>query len=84
MRFTPHTADDVRAMLAAIGAGSIDDLVAHVPATVRERAALRLAPGIDEQAVRAEMASLAAANGRPGALDGHGRQSPTDGGAGRP
>jgi len=53
MRFTPHTDDDVRAMLAMIGAGSLDDLVAHVPAQLRQRATLRLAPGIDEQAVRA-------------------------------
>jgi len=68
MRFTPHSDDDVRAMLAMIGAGSLDDLVAHVPAALRQRATLRLAPGIDEQAVRAELASLAAANARPGAL----------------
>src|SRR5437773_808576 len=65
MRFTPHTDDDVRAMLAMIGAGSLDDLVAHVPAQLRQRATLRLEPGIDEQAVRAELASLAAANARP-------------------
>ena len=55
MRFTPHTDDDVCAMLTTIGAGSLGDLVAHVPAALRERATLRLAPGIDEQAVRAEV-----------------------------
>ncbi len=68
MRFTPHTPDDIRAMLATIGAESVDALVAHVPASLRESAALRLPPGIDEHAVRAEMAALAATNGRRDAV----------------
>jgi glycine dehydrogenase subunit 1 len=68
MRFTPHTESDVRAMLATIGAESVAALVAHVPAALRDVAALRLPPGIDEREVRAEMASLAAANGRPDAV----------------
>ena len=68
MRFTPHTPEDRRAMLAAIGVASVEALVAHVPAALREHAALNVPPGIDEREVRAELASLAAANERADAL----------------
>jgi glycine dehydrogenase subunit 1 len=68
MRFTPHTDADVQAMLAAIGASSIDDLFAHIPAPLRERATLRLPAGLDESATRAELAALAATNGRADGL----------------
>ncbi|HEY2389307.1 MAG TPA: aminomethyl-transferring glycine dehydrogenase subunit GcvPA [Candidatus Binatia bacterium] len=63
MRFTPHTEADVQAMLGAIGASSIDELFAHIPAALRERAALRLPAGLDEAATRAELAGLAGTNG---------------------
>ena len=43
MRFMPHTEADVRAMLDAIGAGSIEDLIAHVPANLRTDAG-RMSP----------------------------------------
>ncbi|MGH7803580.1 MAG: glycine dehydrogenase, partial [Candidatus Binatia bacterium] len=46
MRYIPHTEDDVREMLAAIGAATVEDLVAHVPAELRRRAALDIAPGL--------------------------------------
>ncbi len=49
-------------MLAAIGAPTVGDLFAHVPAELRATAALRLPAGIDERAVRGELATLAAAN----------------------
>lgn len=36
-RFTPHTEDDVRKMLDAIGVGSIEELFADIPAGLRPR-----------------------------------------------
>jgi glycine dehydrogenase subunit 1 len=65
VRFTPHTEDEVRRMLAAAGVASIADLVAHVPAALRARAALALPPGVSEQEARRELGELAARN-QPG------------------
>src|ERR1700733_4297759 len=62
MRFMPHTDDDVRAMLDAIGAGSIEDLIAYVPANLRSTAGVALAPGLSEQDVAAEITALANQN----------------------
>ncbi len=62
MRFMPHTDTDVRAMLAAIGVNHLDDLIAHVPANLRETAAIALAPGMSEQDVAAEVTALAETN----------------------
>jgi glycine dehydrogenase subunit 1 len=64
VRFTPHTDGEIAAMLATIGAPSVDALFASVPAELRAGAALALPSGIDEQAVRGELAALAAANRR--------------------
>jgi glycine dehydrogenase subunit 1 len=63
MRYIPHTEDDVREMLAAIGAASVADLVAHVPAALRNRAGLDIAPGKSEPEVGAILAELGARNG---------------------
>lgn len=52
-------------MLDTIGAASVDDLIAHVPAELRRSATIALAPGMTEQQVAAELGSLAARN--PGA-----------------
>ena len=38
MPFIPHTEDDVRAMLAAIGVAKIDDLFDEIPASLRDSA----------------------------------------------
>ena len=62
MRFMPHTEADTRAMLDTIGVGSIDELIAHVPESLRASAKLLLAPGLSEQEVAAELAALAAQN----------------------
>jgi glycine dehydrogenase subunit 1 len=62
MRFFAHTDDEVRSMLEAIGASSLDQLIEHVPAALRQRAAINLAPGISEAEVVAAMAALAARN----------------------
>ena len=58
--YTPHTRDEITAMLAAIGAGSLDDLVAHVPERLRARASIGLPPGLSEPELRARFAALAA------------------------
>ena len=62
MRFIPHTDADVRAMLAAIGADKLEDLIAHVPANLRNTAGIALAPGLSEQDVAAEVTALANQN----------------------
>jgi len=59
MRFIPHTAADVERMLGAIGADSIADLFSSIPASLRDRAALDLPPGLGEQAVLETLSGLA-------------------------
>ena len=60
--YNPHTAEDIAAMLAAIGVGSIDDLFAHVPATLRARAAIALPEGLTEPELCRHVSALAARN----------------------
>jgi glycine dehydrogenase subunit 1 len=60
--YTPHTAADVQAMLAAIGVDSVDDLFAHVPAGLRARAPLDLPAGLTEPELRQRFEALAARN----------------------
>ena len=62
MRFIPHTEADVAAMLAAIGASRLDDLIAHVPERLRNSAAINLDSGRGEQEVAAELAAMARHN----------------------
>lgn len=63
MRYTPHTPAEIETMLRAIGAQSVEALVAHVPAPLRERASLAtLPPGVDERTMRSELAALASRN----------------------
>jgi len=60
--FTPHTDDEVREMLAAVGAGSVDDLFETIPPDLRLTEPLDLAPGMAEQEVVEELGRLAARN----------------------
>ncbi|MBS0561334.1 MAG: aminomethyl-transferring glycine dehydrogenase [Proteobacteria bacterium] len=54
---------EIGAMLAAVGAASLDDMAAQtVPATIRSNHALDLPPAIDEAGVIAELRALAHAN----------------------
>lgn len=62
MRFMPHTAADIAAMLATIGVARIEDLLDHVPAELRRSAGIKLARGLDEVEVVATMSRLAARN----------------------
>jgi glycine dehydrogenase subunit 1 len=64
--YSPHTSADVAAMLAAIGVGSLDDLVAQIPAGLRAGAAVDLPEGLGEPALRARFAARAAANASDG------------------
>ena len=62
MRYTPHTPAEIDAMLAAIGAESIDDLFADVPRAQRFPR-LDLPDGLSEQEVAALFRDLAQRNG---------------------
>jgi glycine dehydrogenase subunit 1 len=68
MRYLPHTEADRRAMLAVIGAKSVDDLFRDVPASARLKTPLDLPPGMGELEVERAMAQLAAKNLSAGAV----------------
>jgi glycine dehydrogenase subunit 1 len=59
VRFVPHSHDDVHAMLAAIGAATVDDLFADIPPEVRLAARLDLPEPAAESEVTAELEALA-------------------------
>ncbi len=61
-RYTSATDADREEMLAAIGVGSIGELFADVPASLRLPDGLALDPGLSEQEVYAELRALAARN----------------------
>jgi glycine dehydrogenase subunit 1 len=63
MRYIPHTEDDVREMLAAIGAETLEDLVRHVPSALREKAGLDIGAGLSEAEVTNRLVELGAKNG---------------------
>ena len=48
MQFAPHTDDDVRAMLAACGLSSIDQLFSHIPRKLRLDRELAIPEGLSE------------------------------------
>ena len=61
-RYTYHHGGDRRAMLDAIGVGSVDELFERIPEEVRLRRPLDLPPGMAEQEVSEHLATLAARN----------------------
>jgi glycine dehydrogenase subunit 1 len=62
-RYTATTAEDLRAMLDAIGVGSVDELFdRQIPAAVRLGRALELPAGMAEQDVYAHLRELASRN----------------------
>jgi glycine dehydrogenase subunit 1 len=62
MPYIPHTQDDVAAMLAAIGAASIDDLFDEIPAHLKQNRLARLPEGQSEMQVTRTMAERAVAD----------------------
>ncbi len=62
MRFLPQTETEIAQMLGTVGAASLEDLIAHVPAELRQAAAIKLAPGLSEAQVAAKLEALAALN----------------------
>ncbi len=60
--YFPNTDSDRRAMLDAVGAASIDDLFAMIPAELRLERELCVPPGLGELELTAHLAELAAAN----------------------
>jgi glycine dehydrogenase subunit 1 len=64
MTYVPHTADDRRRMLAAIGVDDVDELFADIPQAARAHR-WELPPPLVEQEVRAELARLAGRNRLP-------------------
>ncbi len=63
MPYIPHTEDDLQAMLAAIGAGSVEDLFDEIPAALRA-GSLDLPPALNEMEVSRLMEERAAQDGR--------------------
>ena len=62
MRFAPHTDDDVREMLQALGLGSLDDLFTQIPPSVRLDRPLEVPEGVSEQEILADLKALAERN----------------------
>lgn len=62
MRYLPHTEAEIQAMLAAIGAPSIDALFADVPPAYRLGRPLALEPALDEASLMAHLDKLAQKN----------------------
>ena len=77
MPFIPHTDDDIRDMLAAIGAGGMDALFDEIPAELRSRPLVGIPTAASEMQIGRLMAERAARDGRQlnfigaGAYDHH-------------
>jgi glycine dehydrogenase subunit 1 len=65
MPFIPHTENDIRTMLEAIGAPDIDALFEEIPANLRAPGLPGVPPALDEMEVGRLMADFAARDGRP-------------------
>ena len=65
MPFIPHTEDDVRAMLAAIGVDSIDALFDEIPAELRADGLPTIPAGVGEMGIGRVVQQRAAADGQP-------------------
>jgi glycine dehydrogenase subunit 1 len=58
MEYMPNTSDDHRAMLGTIGVERFDDLIQEIPASVRLKRPLAVAPALTELEVRREIGGL--------------------------
>src|SRR5580698_3673991 len=63
MRFLPQTDAEIAAMLKTVGAASLEDLIAHIPADLRNTAAIKLDPGLGEAEAALQLRALAELNG---------------------
>lgn len=62
MPYTPHTAEDVREMLATIGVNSIDDLFREIPENLRVNGELNIPTRMDEARLYQHLGDLARQN----------------------
>ena len=62
MPYIPHTEDDIAAMLATIGVGSIDDLFDEIPAALRCGNLTKIPPSLTEMEIGQLMRQRAAQN----------------------
>src|ERR1700761_2236723 len=62
MRVLPHTQSHIDRMLEALGVSRIEELIAQVPAGLRESAEIALPTGLPEADVSAALNGLAAQN----------------------
>ncbi|MDH4310280.1 MAG: aminomethyl-transferring glycine dehydrogenase subunit GcvPA [Gammaproteobacteria bacterium] len=65
MPFIPHTEDDIRTMLEAIGAPDIDALFDEIPANLRAPGLPGVPPALNEMEVGRLLAGFATRDGRP-------------------
>ncbi len=63
MPFIPHTEEDIHAMLASIGANTIDDLFDEIPAALKSGRLKRVPPGLGEMEISRLMLERAEADG---------------------
>jgi len=64
MPFIPHTEEDVKAMLASIGANAIDDLFDEIPAALKSDGLEGVPPGLNEMEITRLMLERAETDGR--------------------
>ena len=64
MPFIPHTEEDISAMLASIGAATIDDLFDEIPPSLISAGLKQVPPGMNEMDVTRLMLERAEADGR--------------------
>ncbi len=62
MRYLPHTQDEIREMLQAVGKSSLDELFSSIPAALQQQQPLSLEPALDELALTRHLAELAERN----------------------
>ena len=60
MSYTPHTATDIREMLAVIGAADVEELLADIPAGVRLQRRLAVPEALSEPELVRRLRAMAA------------------------
>jgi glycine dehydrogenase subunit 1 len=64
MPFIPHTEEDIRAMLASIGADTVDELFDEIPPALKSGKLKKVPPGLSEMEISRLMLERAEADGR--------------------